>query len=275
MDSQQHKSVSQMGDEGPTDLQRSTLGAATLGIPNLKKRSRPDNCTWVGCQQTSLPENSLRNHLECHSFDVVARWTRDSKCTWQGCKSQAVFKTPGQIKEHLKNIHTEPLLCDQRGCLYTKPFRNMADLNRHKSTKHYAEPKWECPYSSCSSEQCVFARKDKWLKHIQDTYHENDGHCLLPHCILKEDQLNWESITHEGICDHLGYCHVGGVLLGIPVVLGRAKRPDIWTVGVVRAFIVTSDCNTTYLISKWKRRPIMSSPSSIFPATILIVSRNG
>ncbi|KAN0102219.1 hypothetical protein V8E51_012729 [Hyaloscypha variabilis] len=248
MDSQQHKGDSQMGTEGPTDhLQQSTLGAATLkaGIPNLRKRSRSDNCTWVGCQKTSFPENSLRNHLECHSLDVVARWTRGSKCTWQGCKTQAVFKTPSQIKEHLKNIHTEPLLCDQPGCLYTKPFRNMADLNRHKSTKHYAEPKWECPYSSCSSEQCVFARKDKWLKHIQDTHHENDGQCPLPHCILKESELNWEPPTREGICKHLAYCHVGRNADGYSCSLGSCEKTrylDRWTLqGLIRHLIYHHD----------------------------------
>jgi hypothetical protein len=91
MDSQQHTCDGQVGAEGPTEhLQQSTLGA---GIPNLKKSSRSDNCTWVGCQQTSLPDDSLRAHLECHSFDVMAGWTRGSKCMWQGCKSQAVFNT--------------------------------------------------------------------------------------------------------------------------------------------------------------------------------------
>jgi hypothetical protein len=38
----------------------------------------------------------------------------------------------------------------------------------------------------------------------------------------------------------------GGMLMGITVVLGHAKRPDIWIVGVVTAFIVTSNCNTSY-----------------------------
>jgi hypothetical protein len=230
MDSQQHTRDGQVGTEGPIDhSQQSTLGA---GIPNLKKHSRSDNCTWVGCQQTSLPDDSVKAHLECHSFDVVARWTRGSKCRWQGCKSQAVFKTPSQIKEHLTNIHTEPLLCDQPGCLYKKPFRNMTDLSRHKSTKHYAEPKWECPYPSCSSEPRIFVRKDKLFKHLQDTYHENDGYCPLPHCILKEIQHNGMPRTHKNICEHTAEYHAGKNVDGYGCSLGSCGKTgylDRWS----------------------------------------------
>ena len=169
-----------------------------------------------------------------------------------------------QIKEHLKNIHTEPLLCDQPGCLCKKPFRNMTDLNRHKSTKHDAEPKWECPYSSCSSELCIFTRKDKWLKHIQDTHHENDGYCPLPHCILRAIKLERLPGTRKDVCEHIAYKHVGRNVNEYVCSLGscgKTRYLDRWTSGGLWSHLM--DQHNIYRLSQSKLEELLEPTNHV------------
>jgi hypothetical protein len=199
----QYVSAGRMATEGPTALPQSSV------VRRLRTSSGRGDCTWDGCQHISHTDEELRAHLEVHSHEALARWSKGFKCTWQGCKSKAVFKIPSLLKEHLRNIHATPLLCTQRGCPYKKPFRNRDDLNRHESTKHHSGPKWECPYDSCSAETRTFARKDKWLKHIRETQHENDAFCPYYHCNSEAVRSGKTFENRKEIGEHFSDDHAG------------------------------------------------------------------
>ena len=189
--------------EPPTRLQQLDIDV------HFTTSSRRSNCTWAGCQQTADKHDELKAHLESHSLEARALWTSGSKCTWQGCKSKAVFKSVSQLNQHLTNIHSNPLLCNQPRCPYRKPFKNHHDLERHTSTKHSVERKWECPYDTCSSEIRTFVRKDKWLKHIREVQHENDAFCPFYHCSLIADQPGKGFQSRKEIGDHFSNTHTG------------------------------------------------------------------
>ncbi|KAE9373597.1 hypothetical protein N431DRAFT_374175 [Stipitochalara longipes BDJ] len=197
----------------------------------MDRRVRQDNCTWEGCQGPHVGVE-LGAHLEDHAHDALARWNRQSKCTWQGCKSKAVFKRSRQLKKHLHNIHTKPLLCTEPHCTHKKPFRNKHDLERHNSTRHSIERPWECPYDSCSSEIRTFARKDKWLKHIQETPHENDAFCPFHHCRLLQSQPGKIFGDRKEIGKHFREAeHAGRNTDGYTCGLGScgiAEKQDRW-----------------------------------------------
>lgn len=58
------------------------------------------------------------------------------KCTEANCRSKALYKTLSQFRQHVRNIHQEPLLCTVLGCTHKRPFGKQADLNRHVMSKH-------------------------------------------------------------------------------------------------------------------------------------------
>jgi hypothetical protein len=195
------------------------------------RTSGRSKCTWDGCEQTSPGDEELRAHLDDHSSDALAHWTLGSKCTWQGCKSKAVFKALSLFKHHLLNIHTNPLLCTQPRCSYKKPFKNKHELERHNSTQHSVERRWECPYDSCPSESRTFARKDKWLKHIRETQHENDAFCPFYHCSLIAARSGKSFESRKEIGEHFSDYHAGRAVDGYGCGLGSCEnsgRRDRW-----------------------------------------------
>jgi hypothetical protein len=227
--------VNRVTIEPPTRLQQLDIDVQS------KTSSGQSNCTWVGCQQTADKHDELKAHLESHSFEARALWTPGSKCTWQGCKSKAVFKSISQMKQHLTNIHSDPLMCTQSRCPYRKPFKNRHDLERHTSTKHSAERKWECPYESCQSEIRFFARKDKWLKHIREVQHENDAFCPFYHCSLMAAQSGQGFESRKEIGKHFSDKHAGKDDDAFSCALGSCgKTPahDRWNFETLRRHLV-------------------------------------
>lgn len=176
--------------------------------------------------------NELAAHLEIHASHASALWKPSSTCTWQGCSSKAVFKTPGSYSIHLKNLHTHPLVCTTPGCSYKKPFRNEQDRERHNVTAHLKALKFICPYDSCEAEVRSFARKDKWLKHIRETEHQNDAFCPFSHCAaLQQDATKGGFTTRTEISKHFSVYHTGNREDGYQCALescGKYSSPHCW-----------------------------------------------
>jgi hypothetical protein len=189
-------------------------------------------CTWDECEISFSSPEDLTNHLTEHSQEVLARWVRHTGCTWKGCKSKATFKTPKQYSDHLKHIHSHPLVCNTPRCSHKKPFRNEADLDRHKRNAHLKEQKWECPYDSCEAETRTFARKDKWLKHIRETQHQNDAFCPFFHCSLKQQKTSKGFADRKEISQHFASKHSGDPESRYECALGSCSgdlKLDFWT----------------------------------------------
>jgi hypothetical protein len=207
--------------------------------PNLIEETRAANyCTWKGCPYI-LPFSSdaaLENHLEAHAEDVTQRWSGETVCTWSGCVSKAKFKLLSALDLHLKNVHVKPLLCVQPGYPFKRPFRNIRDLQRHVLTKHSQTAVFRCPYKDCKSSTRSFARKDKWLQHVQEAQHQLDNFCPVQHC-EKEVRGNFEGFqTVKEVVKHmfdeharpsLGVrdfsCAIGGCENGDPPYLTKAQ----------------------------------------------------
>jgi hypothetical protein len=244
-----------MALELPPDLSNVQTGHTTFGVPSLLAQTElgrqqafakslvPEQtkltshkylrCTWDGCEFSVSSLGDLTNHLTEHSKESWAKWTSHSKCVWQGCKSKAIFKTSKLYGEHLKHIHSHPLLCTSPRCSYKKPFRNQADLNRHNQTAHRKEKKWECPYDSCGAETRTFARKDKWLKHIRETQHENDAFCPFFHCSLQQQKTLKLFANRKEISMHFASQHAGDPDSRYECALGSCGgdlKPDFWTI---------------------------------------------
>lgn len=222
-----HMPPGQMATGGSAvSLQQSELVAKST---NFSGRHR---CTWDGCQPNINIDEELKAHLASHALNALARWTRGSKCRWLGCKSKAVFKLRSLFLEHLQNIHTNPLLCTKPRCSSKKPFKNKHELERHNSTSHSTERKWECPYDNCSSETRSFARKDKWMQHIRETQHENDAFCPFYHCslILNQSLNGFES--RQEIGKHFGSTHSGRPVDAYMCAVGsceNTRNSDRWS----------------------------------------------
>lgn len=163
-------------------------------------------CTWTGCDQ-SIGGEDMTVHLTGHGHEAIERFTAPSRCVWPDCSSKATFKTLSAYKHHLNNIHVKPLICPITRCSYKKPFRNQDDLDRHSATIHSDVKKYECPYESCESETKFFARKDKWLKHIHETLHENDAFCPYYHCVLGEASTSRGFRDRKQISKHFDHKH--------------------------------------------------------------------
>jgi hypothetical protein len=152
-------------------------------------------CTWDQCEDSLPTTEELAIHLKDHAKDALGQWTRGSRCTWQGCTSKALFKTEQKYEDHLKNIHPKPLVCTLPRCTYKKPFRNNADLARHKSTAHSDLRPYHCPFESCEEPVKTFARKDKWVKHIRETPHDGDVICHYSYCFMEHNAGSRQEFT--------------------------------------------------------------------------------
>jgi hypothetical protein len=170
-------------------------------------------CTWKGCQ-SATPFSSgaaLKGHLEDHARDVIQRWSRDTECSWSGCVSKAKFKLLSPLRLHLENAHVKPLLCIRPGCSFKRPFRNISDLQRHVQTGHSRTSSFRCPYKECSSSTRIFARKDKWLEHVQDAEHQLDNFCHVQHC-EKDARYRYEFLSPKEAIKHMFNEHGGASL---------------------------------------------------------------
>jgi hypothetical protein len=192
-------------------------------------------CTWKDCQSVSpFPSGAaLKGHLEDHARDVIKRWSRDTECSWSGCVSKAKFKLLSPLRGHLENAHVKPLLCIRPGCSFKRPFRNISDLQRHVQTGHSRTGGFRCPYKECRSSTRIFARKDKWLEHVQDAEHQLDNFCPVQHCEKEARYLRGlpspkEAIKHM-FNEHGGTsldvrdfsCAIGGCEAGDPPYLTK------------------------------------------------------
>lgn len=111
---------------------------------------------------------------------VLQSWSVGGKCTWPKCTSQAEFKTKASFKVHVRNIHTDPLLCLVANCPHKTPFGRPSDLRRHEQSAHSAERKFVCTVPSCDAHIKEFARKDHLTKHMRerhDHYFCPNNHC--------------------------------------------------------------------------------------------------
>ena len=180
---------------------------ATGRAQNLAKKDL--TCTWDGCPYFPPLELERTRHLDSHAKTAIAAWRRDSLCVWPGCKSKAIFKCSRSYSSHLMNIHTKPLLCTVPSCKHKKPFRNLDDLRRHKSTAHSSLRPYVCPFANCPEVIKSFARKDKWLKHIRETPHEGDGICPYYHCTSQMTLNSTNFQTREEISKHFAKLHSG------------------------------------------------------------------
>lgn len=164
-------------------------------------------CSWDECSYSTWSELELTNHLDAHATNALKDWVAPAGCVWQGCKSKATFKYARSYEDHLKNIHTSPLVCTAPKCTHKRPFRNKADLSRHRSTAHSGLRPYICPYDNCPEEVNTFARRDKWLKHIRETPHEGDQFCPYLHCQFRNraDPAGFQ--TREGIAKHFKLAH--------------------------------------------------------------------
>lgn len=191
-------------------------------------------CTWDKCEFSCWSSEELTNHLIEHSQAVLAQWTRPSGCKWQGCRSKAIFKRTLAYEQHLRNIHSHPLVCNTPGCIHKKPFRNREDLGRHNKTAHRKEKKWECPYDSCDAETRTFARKDKWLQHIRETRHEYDAFCAFFHCSLNQQKTLKPFADRKEISKHFSERHSEVGERRYECALGSCdgdRIHDFWTLG--------------------------------------------
>jgi hypothetical protein len=213
---------------------RQPVSAQNLTAAPTKATSRISlGCTWDGCEFSFPSPEDLTNHLIEHSQAVLARWIQPSGCIWQGCRSKAIFKTTLAYEHHLRNIHSHPLVCNAPRCPHKKPFRNHADLDRHNRTAHLKEHRWECPYDSCEAETRTFARKDKWLKHIRETQHQNDAFCPLFHCSLKHRNAMEEFADRKEISNHFASNHSGDPENRYECEFGACSgdhKPDFWSI---------------------------------------------
>jgi hypothetical protein len=269
-----------MASELPSDLNNVQTGYNTYGVPsllaqkelgrqqafakslvpeqtNVKSRNNL-RCTWDGCEVLVSSLGDLTNHLTEHSIESFARWTSYSSCVWQGCKSKAIFKTPNLYSEHLKNIHSHPLVCNALRCTCKKPFRNRADLDRHNRTVHLKEQKWECPYDSCEAEARTFARKDKWLKHIREIQHQNDAFCPFFHCSTTDRKYNTEFLNREEISKHFASCHSGDPESRYECALGSCGgdlKRDFWSVDRLGYHLLIDH---GFHISRWRLEDLLN-----------------
>ena len=164
------------------------------------------SCTWDGCPYGSSSEATLPVHLKQHASSVLRQWSQHSTCMWQGCKSKASFKDERLYKLHLQNIHINPLVCPILKCHHKRPFRDYADLFRHRSTAHSVLRPYVCPFENCPEEVSTFARKDKWVKHIREIPHEGDKFCPYYHC-TEQATLSAGFQTREEISKHFAKLH--------------------------------------------------------------------
>lgn len=104
------------------------------------------------------------------------------------------------------------------------PFRDRNDLERHVGTRHGDTKPFVCPYHSCEASTRAFARKDKWLKHIRETLHENDPLCPFLHCNAKQIQNGTEFTSRQDIVKHFTKFHARNFTEGYECRLGSCSK---------------------------------------------------
>lgn len=201
-------------------------------VPISPKRVSTTNfeCTWEGCNVSLTSIEGLTTHLDRHANEASEQWTRLSRCTWPGCRSKVTFKAAGAYKKHLSNIHTRPIICTEVRCSNLKPFRNRGDLQRHRKTIHL-RLEYPCPYGNCPSETQIFIRKDKLLKHIRETVHENDAYCFSYHCQAERLKCALPFTTRKEISAHFGNHHETNPEEAFRCALGSCRNNpshDFW-----------------------------------------------
>jgi len=187
-------------------------------------------CTWTNCEKSFSPPD-LATHLDDHGNDAAQRFRAPSSCVWSGCSSKAIFKSVTSYKRHLKNIHVEPLLCPVAKCTHKKPFRDQEDLDRHISVAHSEIKPYHCPYDSCDALTKTFARRDKWVKHIQETIHENDAFCPYYHCAMEQASTSEGFKDRKQISRHFSKTHARNRDESYECALGscaKALFPSYW-----------------------------------------------
>jgi hypothetical protein len=199
-----------------------TNGAFSGGLPI------PIACPFIGCPCTfERGTKSEETHFRWHKAEIRAHWRGESRCTWPNCLSKAIFKSPGQLKTHLFNIHATPLVCAEPKCTYEKPFRNQHDLRRHAATAHGETGSHKCPIEDCDASTEGFARKDKLLKHIRQE-HEN-VRCTYNHCsavVLATQTASHLSQYHGDLECRLGGCRNSPASKFTKLTLTRHLRRD-------------------------------------------------
>lgn len=117
------------------------------------------------------------------------------KCTEANCRSKALYKTLSQFRQHVRNIHQEPLLCTVLGCTHKRPFGKQADLNRHVTSKHETTISFFCDDESCPAHIDGFKRKDKLLKHLREDHPQVQ--CTQTHCSATVADFQQQSHMEE------------------------------------------------------------------------------
>jgi hypothetical protein len=117
------------------------------------------------------------------------------KCTEANCRSKAQYKTLSQFRQHVRNIHHQPLLCTRPGCTHRKPFGKESDLDRHVRSKHEATISFFCGDESCPAHVDGFKRKDKLLKHLREDHPQVQ--CTRTHCSATVADFQQQSHMEE------------------------------------------------------------------------------
>lgn len=169
-------------------------------------------CAWMSCSTRFLPRSDaeLTAHHEDRLKEIHQEWSGPRGCDWANCASKATFKAPGSLKEHLFNIHINPLICTYSQCNNTKPFGKQYDLRRHLATAHTVSSMHMCPVQSCDAKITGFARKDKLLKHMREQH--DHLRCPYNHCyatVLATEQGAHLQQVHGTFECALGVCEKG------------------------------------------------------------------
>jgi hypothetical protein len=134
----------------------------------------------ITCSQIQDKQYIQERELLESAMLAEQAWSIGMKCSWSGCTSRAVFKTRVSFNKHVRNVHTDPLLCFVANCPQKTPFGRLSDLRRHQQSAHSAERKFVCGVSSCDARIKEFARKDHLTKHMRER-HDN-YFCPIFHC---------------------------------------------------------------------------------------------
>lgn len=140
----------------------------------------------------------------CNTTDrVLQAWSVGDKCTWPRCTSKAVFRTKSSFSQHLRHLHTKPLVCTVPNCSHKMPFGRLYDLRRHGQSVHSKERSFVCEVDSCGAKVKEFARKDHLTKHLRemhDRYYCPKNHCInsTTDCFIKPEDLTRHLETQHG-----------------------------------------------------------------------------
>lgn len=109
------------------------------------------------------------------------------------------FSTQRGLREHIRNIHTNPLKCMAPDCKRDRPFGRKSDLTRHVLCFHKGEEAriYKCQVKTCREHDYGFPRKDKLDQHMAASHRRL--RCTITHC----GATVWEGAE----ADHLSEGH--------------------------------------------------------------------